>query len=461
MIRMNQMIKYILALGVLVLSLQNLSAQTALSLEECRQEAFVYNKELKKAALQKEEAEENLKIAKTAFLPAISADANLMQLMQMDAINMPGGFLPTADNATDAANGIFTGQSDVYSPGISMNLDNTSIIYGGLSIVQPIYVGGKIRYTNQQAKSAIDISEYSYQLKYSELIELTDQAFWNIAMMESNIEVAENYIDMLKELEEQMTDMYKVGLQPASERLKVSVQKNEAELQLLIAKNGLKISKMYLKQIIGRPLGEDVAIEYGELNTQLFNLTNGIGLAIENRNELKIMNEQIELSELNKKIALADYLPQFGVSAQYTGTYISDFKEDLSFSPMIAAQLSIPIFQWGQGFYKQKAAQIIIHQAETDLSHTTDIIKLEVLRTQVKVEEAFEAIMIAEKNIAEAEESLSETKASFEVGLNTTTDLLNSQADWQKAKSQHIQAIAQFKVLETTWQRVTGSIKVE
>ncbi len=455
---MRSTIKYIIALGVFVFSLQNLSAQQSLSLEQCRQDAFVYNKELKKAALQQDEARENLEIAKTAFLPALSADVNLMHLMQMDDISMPGGFLPTADNATDAANGIFTGESNVYSPGISMNLDNTSIVYGGLSLVQPIYAGGKIRYTNDQAKSAINISDYAYQLKYSELIELTDQAFWNVAMVEANIEVAENYIEMLTELEEQMNDMYEVGLQPASERLKVSVQKNEAELQLLIAKNGLKISKMYLKQIIGRPLGEDIVIEYGKLDTQLFSLTNGIGQAIENRNELKVLNEQVELSELNKKIALSDYLPQLGVSAQYTGTYVSDFKEDLSFSPMIAAQLSIPLFQWGQGFHKQKAAQIRIYQAETELSHTTDLIKLEVLQAQVKVEEAFEAIIIAEKNIAEAEESLEETRASFEVGLNTTTDLLNSQADWQKAKSQHIQALAQFKVLETTWQRVIGSI---
>lgn len=455
---MRSIIKYIIALGVIAFSLQNLSAQQSLSLEQCRQDAFVYNKELKKAALQQDEARENLEIAKTAFLPAISADVNLMHLMQMDDINMPGGFLPTADNATDAANGIFTGESNVYSPGISMNLDNTSIVYGGLSLVQPIYVGGKIRYTNQQAKSAINISDYAYQLKYSELIELTDQAFWNVAMVEANIEVAENYIEMLTELEEQMNDMYKVGLQPASERLKVSVQKNEADLQLLMAKNGLKISKMYLKQIIGKPLGDDIVIEYEELDTQLFSLTNGIDQAIENRNELKVLNEQVELSELSKKIALADYLPQLGVSAQYTGTYVSDFKEDLSFSPMIAAQLSIPLFQWGQGFHKQKAAQIRIHQAENDLSHSTDLIKLEVLQVQVKVEEAFEAIIIAEKNIAEAEESLEETRASFEVGLNTTTDLLNSQADWQKAKSQHIQALAQFKVLETTWQRVTGSI---
>ena len=80
------------------------------------------------------------------------------------------------------------------------------------------------------------------------------------------------------------------------------------------------------------------------------------------------------------------------------------------------------------------------------------------MQVQVQIEEAFEAIIIAQKNITEAEESLEETKASFEVGLNTTTDLLNAQASWQSAKVELISATARYKVLETRWARVTGNL---
>lgn len=52
-----------------------------------------------------------------------------------------------------------------------------------------------------------------------------------------------------------------------------------------------------------------------------------------------------------------------------------------------------------------------------------------------ELKESVKYVKIADKYIADVEESLEEIKASFEVGLNTSTDLLNSQTVWHKAKS--------------------------
>jgi outer membrane protein TolC len=278
-------------------------------------------------------------------------------------------------------------------------------------------------------------------------------------MVEANIDLSEKYIEMLTETEDLMISMYEVGLQPASEKLRVSVQKNEAELQLLIIKNNYKIAKMNLKQVLGMNLNQPIQISYNALSDfALMDLSNGSEIAATNRNELKLLEKQIQLAELDKKMIQSDYLPQLGLGIQYTGAYVEDFREDIEFNPMVAAQLNIPIFQWGQGRKKKQAAQFKIKQNEMDWSRTSDLINLEVQQTKVRVEEAYEAISIAEKNIVAAEESLEETKSSFEVGMNTTTDLLNAQADWLNAKAQQIQAVAQYRVLETSWKRVTGGL---
>ncbi len=434
-------------------------AQEALTLKECREQAVEYNKQLKKAGYTRQEAEEQKKAAKTNYLPKFDAEVNLMHVRGIGGINMPGGFLPTAESAEAAQNGDYTGQSNVWSPGISMDIDNISLMYGGLNISQPIYAGGKINLGNKMAQTGVEIASMAYDLKYADVIELTDKAFWNVAMVEANISLAEKYIEMLTELESQMNSMFEVGLQPASERLKVSVQKNQAELQLMMARNGLKLAKMNLNQVLGKELTDDFTITYGSIdNIQLIDLAYNSDVAQSHRNEIKILQKQVNMSEYNKKMTKADYLPQVGVGLQYTGTYVDDLKEDLSFTPLIAAQVSIPIFQWGQGTYKQKAAEYKISQQEEELSNTIDLINLEILSVKVKVEEAYEAILIAEKNVAEAEESLSETRSSFEVGINTTTDLLNAQADWLNAQAQQIKAIANYKVLGTTWEKVTGNL---
>lgn len=435
--------------------------QKVMTIEECRQQAVEYNKELKNAALQNKEALANQEVARTAYLPSVSGSITAMHLPSYDGISVDGYFLPTANSEADALAGIYSGTSDVWSPGISFEMDNLSLIYGGLSVEQAIYAGGRIKNSNKQADAGVAIAGHALNLKYSEVIENTDKAFWNVAMVEDNIKTAEEYIKMLSELEEQMTAMYEVGLQPASEKLRVSVQKNEAELNLLKVKNGLKISKMYLNQILGQPLDTQIEISYdANARVNLFDLENGTAQAVNNRSELKILEKQKEISELDAKITRADYLPTVGVSAQYTNYYISDLSESFDPQPLLAASVSVPIFQWGQGKKKQRAAQLRIQQAQTDLSNTNDLINLEVMQVRIQLEEAFESIRIAERSVAVAVESMEETKASFEVGLNTTTDMLNAQAQWVASKAQLSQAVSQFKVLETTWERVTGNLSM-
>ncbi|MGQ8338127.1 TolC family protein [Sunxiuqinia sp. A32] len=458
---MNNSIKHILSTMLFLIVVISASGQKILTLEECRKQAIEFNKELKNAALQKEESIAYQKVARTAYLPAVEADVSAMHLPTMENISMPGHFLPTAESAEAAEAGIFTETSNVWSPGINLGLKNLALAYGGLSVTQPIYTGGKIKYSNLQSDAGVEISKLAYNLKYSEVIDKTDEAFWNVIMIKSNIDLAKKYIEMLTVLGDQMSAMYEVGLQPASEKLKVSVQKNEAELNLMKAQNGLKISKMYLNQILGQDLDMDIQLNYQpEAENKLFDLSNGLNLASTNREELKILEQQKVISEYDLKLAKADYLPQAGLSLQYTGAYINNLSENVQFKPIIAAQVSIPIFHWGQNKQKQKAAKLKIQQAATNLQNTNELINVEVMQVKIQVEEAFESILIAKRNIAEAEESLEETKASFDVGLNTTTDLLNAQANWQNAQAQLIKANAQFNVLKTKWKKATGNMSL-
>jgi len=444
---------------LLMLAFNSAFAQKVMTLEDCRRQALEFNRELKVAALQNKEAQVNQEVARTAYLPALGFSSSLFYVPGLDPISTSGYFLPTADSEADALAGVFSGTSDVWSPGISFDLDNLTLLSGGFELNQAIYAGGKIRNLNRQADAGVAIADMALNVKYAEVIEQTDKAFWQVVTVEENIKIAEDYIKMLSELEDQMTSMFEVGLQPASEKLRVTVQKNEAELNLLKARNGLKVAKMYLNQILGQPLDAGIEISHdAHPELQLVDLNAGVPQAEKQRKELKILEKQKELSELDAKITRADYLPSLGVSAQYTSFWVDDLYEEIDFQPVVAAQLSIPLFQWGQGKKKLRAAQLKVDQAETNLQHTNDLINLEVMQVKVQLEEAFESVRIAEKSVREAEESLSETQASFEVGLNTTTDMLNSQAKWQEAKARLVQAIAQFEVLKTRWQRVTGNL---
>ncbi len=453
-------INYILPVFIVGLATLSVTAQDVLTIEQCRGKAVEYNKSLKIAKYQEEEAIANQKTARTAYLPKVDAQGSAMFIPGVDNISMPGHFLQTAESADAANAGNFLGESNVWSPGMELALGDITYLSGQIGIELPIYAGGKIRHSNKMADLGVNISKESYKLKYSEVIEQTDQSYWNVVAMKENVKLANDYYKMLIELQEQMTDMYDLGLVPASEKLKVAVQKNEAELGLIRSKNGLRLTRMVLNQTMGFDLNKNIEVS-NSLNkeAQLPDFSGGVASALQNRPELNMLKGSLDLSEYNKKMIQAEYLPQAGLSVSRSYSRINKLLSEGRWSTMAAAQVSVPVFHWGESKHKKKAAELEIQQAEMELSNTRDLVSLEVNQVMIQVEEAWQSVEIAKKSISEANENLEETKLSFEVGLNTTTDVLNSQAEWQKAQTNMIAALTQFELLKTSWLKVTGKLE--
>ncbi|WP_075591630.1 TolC family protein [Labilibacter marinus] len=430
---------------VSVLSIQ--AQQKSLNLEETRSLALEFNKTLKVSALQKVQAEAKKKEAFTNYLPELSATGSAMMYPGTDNTTIPAMTLPSAADPSTPSDALF--------PGLTIETENLSILNGGVNLSQPIYAGGQIRIANKMANTGVEISEQAYQLKEAEVILNTDQAYWRLAAMRETVTLAENYVLMLDSLEQQLKDMYELSLVPKSEQLKVTVQKNDAELNLLKAKNGYKIVQMNLCQIIGLPLNTEITVtETVKLNPTLPEMTGSMDKALSSRQELKILNSQAEISTYNKKLVNAEFLPQLGAQVGYQHYKINDLIDQGNLS--VAASLSIPIFHWNEKKHKKSAAQAQIDQAYLNLNDTQELVQLEVQQVMIQLQEGYESILWAQKNKAEAQESLDETQASYDVGLNTTTDLLNAKAAWQNAYAKEIETLANFEVLKTKYQKALG-----
>ncbi|HYQ57892.1 MAG TPA: TolC family protein, partial [Draconibacterium sp.] len=76
---MNQSIKYIIVTVVISATLIGTAlGQKVMTLEQCREQAVAFNKELKNAALQNREAQVNQEVARTAYLPSVGFSSSLM-----------------------------------------------------------------------------------------------------------------------------------------------------------------------------------------------------------------------------------------------------------------------------------------------------------------------------------------------------------------------------------------------
>ncbi|MBR8535509.1 TolC family protein [Carboxylicivirga sediminis] len=430
-------------------------AQQQVSLQESRQMALDYNKSLKAAKLKHFEAESQRKEARTAYMPNIDGTATATYLPSMDDINIPGFQLPVMDAA-----GNQTGQN-VGFPGMSIGTEKMQYYNGQVAMQLPLYLGGQIRYANQMADMGVVISEQAYQLKTDEVIFNTDNTYWSLVAFKEQLTVAYKYYEMLDSLEQQMKDMYELGLTPKSEQLIVTVQKNEAQLNLMKAENAFKVMKMNLCQIVGLDMNTNIDVTDSlNLNPELITMSNSVDLAFVNRNELKMLDGQVTLSELQKKSDMSAYKPQLGAQVSYGYMDIPNLVDGQTMT-QASAQLSIPLVHWREKKHKKDAAKLRIEQARLQLDETKDFVQLEVQQYIIRVNEAYEAIMLAKKNKEESEESLEEVTASFEAGLNTTTDVLNSQAAWLSANAELLNALASYEVAKTAYYKGIGQLYTE
>ncbi|WP_282038491.1 TolC family protein [Saccharicrinis aurantiacus] len=435
----------------LICTVLSLQAQKQLSLEEARLSALEYNRSLKVSESHKQAAEAQKKDAFTNYLPSLAASSSASVIP--GSISTGDIFLPTAASPADAMAGSYNGVAHMPNS----EIDNFTFIMADVSVQQAIYAGGKIRTANKMAESGIVIAEQAYQLKESEVILNTDEAYWQLAALREGVILAEKYVQMLDTLEGQLNASYELGLVPKSEQLKVKVQKNDAELSLLRASNGYKMLQMNLCQVIGLPLDTEFELtERVDFNPTLPNLVNGNVLAQDQRQELKILQEQGNIAGYEKRMVNAEYLPQLGAQAGYNYFKIDNLIDDAQF--MVAASLHVPIFNWNQRKHKRVVAQTKIDEVNYNLEDTKEFIQLEVQQIQLKLQEGFEEVLWAQRNKSEAQESLEETQLSFDVGLNTTTDLLNAQATWQNAQAKEVQSLANFEILKTQYLKVIGSL---
>ncbi|MDD4661326.1 MAG: TolC family protein, partial [Massilibacteroides sp.] len=229
--------KMLLLLCLPLLSL-NIYAQQALSLDECRHLAVQNNKELRIAAERIKVASFEKKAAFTNYFPKLSAagsylwnekDLNLVDFTQLGDL---AALLPSA--AQEMA-----------------HLDIENVWVGGVSLVQPVFMGGKIVTYNQIAKYAKELAESMNNLKLQQVIYKTDETYWQVISLVNKKKLADSYVELLQKMDSDITAMVDEGVATKADALSVKVRLNEAEMAQTKVDNGLALSRMLLAQICG------------------------------------------------------------------------------------------------------------------------------------------------------------------------------------------------------------------
>lgn len=443
-----------------------------LTLDNCRRMALDHNRNLKNATLEHLASQDNLQAYKTNFLPKFSLSGDYLYSGGKSTFSLPGGYLPTfvPNPATGvlepnilmmSPDGAPVFKEYAYMPDTKFDFKMGSVYSAGLSVRQPIYMGGKIQTSVKIAKIATIISGLNEQKTEAEIILHVDEAFFSCIKVEESVKSAVAYQKVLSEFYRQMENACQSGMKSRNDLLKVQVQLNEAELKLRQSENGLRLARMNLCYYIGLPMNSQ-----NIFLTDDFEQTNGLSMRssdVSARPEYAMLQQQVELKKRNVTLVRSDFLPQVTAMVSYNYTHGMQLNSTTLFSKpsfMGGVSVNIPLFNWGEGRRKISAARREVEIASNQFEDMSEQMQLELMRVINNYDESILEVALTQKSLTQAEENRTESGNRYEVGVETLADYLQAQALWQKAQSDLVEARSKQRISYTQYLKATGALKI-
>lgn len=458
--------RIIVLVGLLVCS-GYASSQQTLTLEECRNLAIQNNKELQMSGEKVKAANEERKAAFTKYFPQLSAMGGYMwnqkdiNLLDMDALSAKLGSALGPLAQLPVFGQLMGGIDDV------QHLDVQNIWVGGVSLVQPVFMGGKIVSYNQITKYARELAESMNDLQLQEVIYKTDETYWQVISLVNKKKLADAYVGLLRKMDSDVTAMIAEGVATQADGLSVKVKLNEAEMAQTKVDNGLALSRMLLSQICGLPLDELLAL--ADENIENFpvyssDATANVNEAFANRDELKSLELAAKIYQKKERIVLADMLPNVALSANYLVTNpnaFNGFKNEFAGMFNVGVMMKVPLSGWWEGTYKRNSARAETRIQMLQLMEAREKVELQVNQSVYKVNEANKKLTASSRNMENAEENLRHANLGFEEGVIPALNLMEAQTAWVSARSSLIDAQIEVKLTEVYLSKAMGKLSVD
>lgn len=450
--------KRVVILSLFVVTVTNLYAQQTLTLEECRNLAIQNNKELQISKAKVQAADYEKKAALTKYFPQLSATGaylwNQKDLRLFDMSNL----------------GTIGDLIGVIAPDLNLrdlgHLDIQNIWVGAVSLVQPVFMGGKIVNYNHVTKYARELAESMNDLKLQEVIYKTDETYWQVISLANKKKLTEAYVQLLKKMDTDVTEMIHEGVATQADGLSVKVKLNEAEMTNTKVVNGLALSRMLLAQICGLPLEKPIVLSDEQIENvpvEAANTFADMNEAFMNRQELKSLGLVEKMYKKKESIVLADMLPNVGLTANYLITNPSSFhgfKNEFGGMFSVGVMVKVPLSGWWEGSYKRNSAKAETLIARLEFEEAKEKIELEVNQSVYKVNEARKRLTASTKNMESAEENLRHANLGFEEGVIPALNLMEAQTAWVSARSELIDAQIEAKLTDVYLTKAMGRLSV-
>ena len=382
----------------------------------------------------------------------LQAENSLLSSKQ-DIISAKGNFLPSINS--NLSGGASLGNIEVF-PGEFRDREfySTSV---GIGFSQSVFNG--FRNINLLNQSKLNLERNQFELeKFKDDISLNVvNTYLNVLFNKENLELAKLQVEFSEFQVNQVKTLVEAGSEPNSTLIETKATYSRDIQNLTIAENNHDLALLTLAQLLQLPY-ENFDVEVIEIDTPSANLMYNdiapiLNYALQNRNEIKVAERDIDLAKLGTKISKSAYLPNvsmgygFNASANFSNLTVDDELLDqlnVNKGHSINMNISIPIFNRNQTKAQVKKSKILEETTNLALEQAKINLESTIQRAFTDARAALKSYEAAQLSLQSQEVAFQNSQERFIIGALNSFDLEQSRLRLINARSSLINAKYDF-----------------
>ncbi|MBQ3635478.1 MAG: TolC family protein [Bacteroidales bacterium] len=355
---------------------------------------------------------------------------------------------------------------------MGMSLQMRGAYSAGLSLSQPLFVGGKIIVGRKMAAIGEDCAELQQRQKRSEVVADVHRAYWTLVAVREKVRLLQTVMQQLDTLSSVTRRSVDAGLATSVDLLRLDSKISEMSYNLRKAESGQRLCEMLLCSRIGLPIEESVTPSDTVISSEVVpSLSTDVSL----RPELLLLEKNVLVKEYDVKMQRAELMPTIALAAAFnrygnikvngmtqdaTGNYIPFTQKYGGNIGLVALTAQIPLWHGGQQNRNMRKARTLADDARLELDRSRRLLTLQAQQAAQNLADCQDLVKSARTSATLADQTLSQMTLRYDSGLSPLTDLLDARTAWQQSRSNLIEALTNLRIAETDYLLSVGLLPV-
>lgn len=410
-----------------------------ISLSQALELAKRNNNDLQVSVLQLQRSKSVLREAQAAFLPSVDLNANV-------------------ENSRTVSDTL--GVKRRQDAGLSVDdASSTTAFTGTGQIRYDLYTSGRRNGAIKEAQERIRKQELDVE-RQSEQIRLdVSKAYYDLQQADENVRISQSAVNNAQASLKDAVALERAGVGTRFDVLRSQVNLANSQQDLTTAFSQQQIARRKLAPLLNLPQSVSITASDPVKLAGLWQqpLEQSIVLAYQNRPELQQTLADRNISEAQRKQALASLGPQVSLLGQYN--LFDQFDDGTSVVDGYSVRLQASLNLYDGGAAKARAAQ-----SKTDIAINENRFSEQRNQIRFQVEQAYstqasnlENVQTSNVALEQAKESLRLARLRFQAGVGTQTDVINALNDLTRSEGNRVKAILDYNRALTELQRYVTS----